>query len=61
MKVVYDGLLINEGHDVLFQVDDDSVLVTETYNGNELTPTRLGINSAIDKQQKLIDLGYCWI
>ena len=63
VKVVYDGLLHNEGHEVNFEVDSsqDSVVVTESFNTNELTPTRIGLDSAIEKQQKLIALGYEWL
>lgn len=63
LKVVYDGLLHNEGHEVNFEVDSsqDSVLITESFNANELTPTRIGLDSAIEKQKKLIALGYEWL
>ena len=63
VKVVYDGILTNEGHDVNFEVEslNDCVLVTETFNDNKLTPTRIGIESAIEKQQKLVNLGYEWV
>lgn len=63
VKVIYDGLLHNEGHEVNFEVDSsqDSVVVTESFNTNELTPTRIGFDSAIEKQKKLIALGYEWV
>ena len=58
--MVFKGTLHNEGHSVTFNIEDDSVEVTNT-NGAMISVKKIDIDKAIEEQKDLLNMGYSWI
>tara|TARA_B100000900_G_scaffold403984_1_gene411759 strand:- start:5560 stop:5745 length:186 start_codon:yes stop_codon:yes gene_type:complete len=56
--VVWKGVMEKDGHSIYFDVQQEDVIVTETWHDNMLQPVSLSITDAISKQKTLEQMGY---
>ena len=57
-KVVWRGVMEKDKHTIFFDVQDEDVVIHETWDGAKMEPVRISIDDAIAKQENLERGGY---
>tara|TARA_R110001592_G_scaffold24664_3_gene94791 strand:- start:1574 stop:1759 length:186 start_codon:yes stop_codon:yes gene_type:complete len=56
--VVWKGEMSKDNHTIFFDVKEDTVDITETFNDDVMQPVEVSIKDAISRQETLERLGY---